>query len=163
MSKKNKTKQLDSNFIIGLVTIVMVAIVGVGIYVANTKGTQNTEAEQGSEQLSSEAGNFQTVAATTFASEIASKEAVILDIRTPEEYESGRIEGAVNIDYYASDFEENLEKLDRDAAYKVYCNSGNRSASALNLMEEMGFTNVVELDGGIQAWNLAQQPVCTNC
>ena len=77
---------------------------------------------------------------------------VILDIRTPEEFAAGHIAGAINIDYYASDFEQRLGVLDLDVPYVMYCNSGNRSSNALPLMDSIGFSEVYELDGGIQAW-----------
>ena len=77
---------------------------------------------------------------------------VILDIRTPEEFAAGHIAGAINIDYYASDFEARLGDLDLDVPYVMYCNSGNRSGNALPLMDSIGFSEVYELDGGIQAW-----------
>jgi rhodanese-related sulfurtransferase len=77
---------------------------------------------------------------------------VILDIRTPEEFDGGHIAGAINIDYYAADFEERLGVLDLDVPYVMYCNSGNRSGNTLPLMDSIGFSEVYELDGGIQAW-----------
>ncbi|MDJ0496980.1 MAG: rhodanese-like domain-containing protein [Acidimicrobiia bacterium] len=77
---------------------------------------------------------------------------VILDIRTPEEFAAGHIEGAINIDYYAGDFEQRLGVLDLDVPYVMYCNSGNRSSNTLPLMDSIGFSEVYELDGGIQAW-----------
>jgi rhodanese-related sulfurtransferase len=77
---------------------------------------------------------------------------VILDIRTPEEFAAGHIAGAINIDYYAPDFEERLGVLDLDVPYVMYCNSGNRSGNTLPLMDSIGFGEVYELDGGIQAW-----------
>jgi rhodanese-related sulfurtransferase len=84
---------------------------------------------------------------------------VILDIRTPEEYAAGHIAGAINIDYYAADFEQQLGELDLDVPYVMYCNSGNRSSNALPVMDSIGFTEVYELDGGIQAWYTAGLPV----
>ena len=77
---------------------------------------------------------------------------VILDIRTPEEFAAGHIAGAINIDYYATDFEQRLGVLDLDVPYVMYCNSGNRSGNTLPLMDAIGFSEVYELDGGIQAW-----------
>ena len=77
---------------------------------------------------------------------------VILDIRTPEEFVAGHIAGAINIDYYAADFEDRLRELDISVPYVMYCNSGNRSSNALPLMDSIGFEEVYELDGGIQAW-----------
>ena len=84
---------------------------------------------------------------------------VILDIRTPEEFAAGHIAGAINIDYYASDFEAQLGDLDLEVPYVMYCNSGNRSSNALPLMDSIGFSEVYELDGGIQAWFNAGNPV----
>lgn len=84
---------------------------------------------------------------------------VILDIRTPEEFVAGHIAGAINIDYYASDFEAKLQELNTDVPYIMYCNSGNRSSNALPLMDSIGFAEVYELDGGIQAWYSAGQAI----
>ncbi len=84
---------------------------------------------------------------------------VVLDVRTPEEYDTGKIEDAVNIDFYAEDFAAQLEELDRDAPYFVYCRSGNRSATTIETMRELGFTDVHELDGGIVAWTEAGLPL----
>ena len=84
---------------------------------------------------------------------------VILDIRTPEEFTAGHIEGAINVDYYAADFEQQLGELDLDVPYVMYCNSGNRSSNALPLMDSIGFSEVYELDGGIQAWFGAGLPI----
>ncbi len=77
---------------------------------------------------------------------------VVLDIRTPEEFASGHLENAINIDYYADDFESKLAELDLAVPYVMYCNSGNRSSNALPVMDSIGFAEVYELDGGIQAW-----------
>ena len=77
---------------------------------------------------------------------------VILDIRTPEEFAAGHLAGAINVDYYASDFEDQLSELNLDVPYVMYCNSGNRSSNALPLMDSLGFAEVYEMDGGIQAW-----------
>lgn len=106
---------------------------------------------------------IETISASSFQNEINSDDVIILDIRTPEEFASGRIANSQNIDFYAADFKNNLEKLDKDKEYKIYCNSGNRSESAKKIMEEMGFKNVVELRGGIQAWMSNGLPTCTTC
>lgn len=77
---------------------------------------------------------------------------VVLDIRTPEETAAGTLPGATEIDFYAADFSDRIAALDRDGPYLVYCHSGNRSAQAITLMVDLGFTNLYELDGGILAW-----------
>lgn len=74
---------------------------------------------------------------------------VILDVRTKAEFQSGAIEGAINLDFYASNFQANLAKLDRNRTYLIYCRSGNRSKHALKMMQEFEFQEVYELDGGI--------------
>lgn len=79
-------------------------------------------------------------------------QAVLLDVRTPEEYAAGHIEGATNIDFQDEDFAGKIAKLPRDRDYILYCRSGRRSASAQDKMEELGFTRVANIEGGITAW-----------
>lgn len=74
----------------------------------------------------------------------------VLDVRTPSEYAAGHLEGAQNLDVSSADFAANLEALDPDADYVVYCQSGNRSARAVAQMEDAGFTAVQDA-GGISA------------
>ena len=84
--------------------------------------------------------------------------AVLLDVRTPEEFAQGHIPGAINIDVNG-DFAGGIADLDKGATYAVYCRSGNRSAAALSAMEEAGFTSAFHLAGGIGAWERAGFPV----
>ena len=84
---------------------------------------------------------------------------VILDVRTPEEFESGHIEGAINIDYYHPGFQVELGKLDKTKTYLVYCRTGNRSEKAFVVMKELKMKEVYVLDGGITAWRAANFPV----
>jgi phage shock protein E len=84
---------------------------------------------------------------------------VLLDVRTPEEFSASTLQGAVNIDYHAEDFSEQLSALDKDVNYYIYCRVGNRSHKTLLLMEDMKFKKVSELDGGIKAWEQEGLPV----
>jgi len=84
---------------------------------------------------------------------------VILDVRTPGEYAAERIVGAVLLDYRSPSFRRELANLARDATYLVYCRSGNRSAGAVEVMAQRGFTRIYELAGGILAWKRAGLPV----
>ncbi len=77
---------------------------------------------------------------------------VILDVRTPAEVARGYIEGAINIDFYSKTFAEELDRLDRDKTYLIYCRSGNRSGKTLRLMERLGFKEVYNMTGGIREW-----------
>ena len=77
----------------------------------------------------------------------------VIDVRTPEEFAEGHIDGAVMIDFYADSFADDIAALDPDATYLVYCRSGNRSGQTTALMAELGFDQVYDLDGGVIAWD----------
>ena len=77
---------------------------------------------------------------------------VILDVRTPEEFNEGHIENAVNIDFYADAFPDELYGLDRDKTYLIYCRSGSRSGSTRKMMKELGFMDVYNMNRGIESW-----------
>ena len=77
---------------------------------------------------------------------------VILDVRTPEEFGDGHIENAVNIDFRSPSFESEISELDREKVYLVYCRTGNRSSSAVEIMSKLGFREIYHLDVGITGW-----------
>jgi rhodanese-related sulfurtransferase len=81
-----------------------------------------------------------------------------IDVRTPEEYSDGHIDNAINIDFNSADFKETINKLDKNAAYLVYCRSGVRSAAASAIMAELGFTDLYNMTGGFLAWQAAGYP-----
>ena len=80
---------------------------------------------------------------------ISEKQVIILDVRTLEEFKEGHIEKAINIDFYSENFENNLNKLDKTKKYIIYCRSGNRSGTALKIMEDLKFMEVYNVLGGI--------------
>ena len=71
----------------------------------------------------------------------------IIDVRTPDEYASGHVDGAVNIDWEGATFADEVAALDKNGTYLLYCRSGNRAGQAKAAMEQMGFTNVTNLGG----------------
>jgi|SRR5665648_16148 len=77
---------------------------------------------------------------------------VILDVRTPEEFLGEYIENAINLDYYSDTFRDDLDKLDKNKTYLIYCRSGRRSENALNIMKELDFKEVYNMLGGITKW-----------
>jgi len=77
---------------------------------------------------------------------------VILDVRTAEEVADGHIENAINIDFYSEAFRDELNKLDKNKTYLIYCRSGGRSGSALDIMAELNFKEAYNLLGGINQW-----------
>jgi len=86
---------------------------------------------------------------------------VILDVRTADEFAAGHLDGATMIDFYSPDFADRLAALDRDVPYLLYCHSGNRSGQARQLMSDLGFVDVADIDGGIAAWAANGLPVVT--
>ena len=84
---------------------------------------------------------------------------IIIDIRTPEEFNGGHIENAINIGFYSETFREDLDKLNKDNAYFIYCRSGNRSGRAMPVMKELGLKEVYNLSVGIKEWIAEGLPV----
>ena len=77
----------------------------------------------------------------------------LVDVRTPNEYKSGKIEGAINIDYFDKDnFKSAFEKLNKNKPLYIYCRSGSRSHESAILLEKMGFKEIHDLEGGYNAW-----------
>jgi rhodanese-related sulfurtransferase len=93
---------------------------------------------------------------------IAEKKVVVLDLRTPGEFNSGRLPGATNIDFLASDFSQRLNALDKSKAYLVHCASGGRSTQSLKMFQTQQFQSVYHLDGGIKAWKKTGLPLESN-
>ncbi len=89
---------------------------------------------------------------------IAEGDVEVVDVRTPEEYASGHVEGATSIDFYAPDFADRIAKLDPEREYVVYCRTGHRSAQAAAIMADAGLA-VDDVDGGVVAWQAAGLPL----
>lgn len=77
----------------------------------------------------------------------------ILDVRTPDEFESDHIENAKNVNWNGADFETKAAAFDKSKPVFVYCLSGGRSKKAAAKLNELGFKNVYELEGGFLNWN----------
>jgi rhodanese-related sulfurtransferase len=85
--------------------------------------------------------------------------AVVLDLRTPDELKQGIIPNATNIDYFTKDFEDRIAKLDPSKTYLLYCASGGRSSETMELMKTNGFKCVYNLDGGFIQWKKQKMPI----
>ena len=84
---------------------------------------------------------------------LSDNNAVVLDVRSEEELEDGFIPNAVNIDIYkGQEFIDQIEALDKEKTYYVYCRSGGRSAQACAIMNELGYSNTKNLIGGFSEW-----------
>ncbi|HET6244264.1 MAG: rhodanese-like domain-containing protein [Bacteroidetes bacterium] len=103
--------------------------------------------------IAQEPGNID---AKEFSRLINEKNGVVIDIRTPEEFSTGHIPGAVNINYYNEDFLQQIVKqFSNDMPLFLYCASANRSTKAMKQMKENNFTQVYNLIKGIPAWKEA--------
>jgi rhodanese-related sulfurtransferase len=88
-----------------------------------------------------------------------SKDALLIDVRTPAEFAAGHLPGAVNINFNSPDFKAQIGKLDKHKPVFVYCAVGGRSGSATSQMSAMGFPKIVDMQGGINAWKSAGKTV----
>ena len=115
------------------------------------------------------AGCSSTGSATTvdlnvseFSQKINEPDVIILDVRTPEEFASGHIEGALNIDFNGGDFANEITRLNPSDNYAIYCRSGSRSGQAASIMHKAGFHDVSNLNGGVIDWTNAGLPLVLN-
>jgi rhodanese-related sulfurtransferase len=83
----------------------------------------------------------------------ATKDAQLLDVRTPEEVAEGALEGAQNINFYDTDFKDKLSKLDKNKPVFVYCRSGGRSGKCAQMCKDMGFKEIYDMKGGWQNYS----------
>ena len=99
---------------------------------------------------------------TEFSAKVAEAGVITLDVRTPGEFAEGHVEGARLIDFQSGNFENEIAALDKNATYAVYCRSGNRSGQAVKTMQDAGFTNVFNMNGGVIDWANAGLPLVNN-
>lgn len=93
------------------------------------------------------------VEATQFEKLIKEKKDIqLIDVRTENEFKAGHIKGAVNIDFYRSDFKQAISKLDKTKPIAIYCAVGGRSGSTAKIASQLGFKEVYDLNGGISVW-----------
>jgi rhodanese-related sulfurtransferase len=97
-----------------------------------------------------------------FSKKTAESGVVILDVRTPGEFMTGHIQDAQNIDFESGSFESQIESLNKNGTYAVYCRSGNRSGQAVKVMQDAGFKNIYNLDGGVIDWTNAGKALVNN-
>ncbi|MBS9774772.1 MAG: thioredoxin [Tenacibaculum sp.] len=83
---------------------------------------------------------------------IDSGNAILLDVRTPKEVASGRIEGSSTINFYSDEFIDKINLINKSKAIAVYCRSGRRSVMAAKVLQKNGFNKIYNLEGGIKAW-----------
>lgn len=107
----------------------------------------------------SHSDNIVSVSAVEFEKAIKADSVQLLDVRSPQEFAEGHIDGAININVQSDDFRQRADKeLSKDSTILVYCRSGRRSMDAAETLTELGY-KVVNLKGGIIEWNEEGLPV----
>lgn len=95
---------------------------------------------------------IKTISSTELQSKVG-QQIQLIDVRTPDEFLENNIEGAQNIDISSNDFEQKVAKLDKNKPIYVYCRKGSRSRKVSQKLEDLGFTEIYDLKGGILEWN----------
>ena len=93
-----------------------------------------------------------------FERAIENNQGTLIDIRTPEEFEWERIEGALNIDWKNDNFKKEVSKFDKDETLLFYCRSGARAGRARRMLKKMGYSKIINLGGGILEWKEKGRP-----
>jgi rhodanese-related sulfurtransferase len=107
----------------------------------------------------SSADNSVNLNVSEFSAKSQEPGVISLDVRTAGEFAEGHLVNAININVESENFEAEIESLDKNATYAVYCRSGRRSAVAVDLMKKAGFTNLYNLDGGLIDWSASGLPL----
>ena len=139
----------------------VLALLGITLGCAGESAVSPTSKEEESIPDSVIADITNTQALTMMGERREDADFHIIDVRTPAEYASGHVAGAVNLDYNGGVFAASLDSLDTDNTYLLICRSGGRSAGARDLMKNAGFTSVYNMLGGMNQWNAADYPVTT--
>jgi len=100
-------------------------------------------------------GQFQSRPISEFI-DYDSDEEILIDVRTPQEFGEGHINGAINIDWFSDDFNKQVAVMDKEKTIYVYCKKGGRSLKSQAKLKELGFLRVINLEGGYDVWHHAK-------
>ncbi len=96
---------------------------------------------------------YELVSYDIYKNKISSKDALVFDVRTTEEFNLGHIKGSINIDFYDEKLFVNFfQKINKTKPIYIYCRSGNRSKKSSEILKEIGFVKVYDLLGGYKNW-----------
>ena len=119
--------------------------------------SSKTESSNTANPTQTASNSFVTLTAQEFATK--SPTGTVIDVRTSGEIAQGKIEGAVELDYYRGDFMDQVSQISKDQEVYLYCAVGARSEEAARMLIQQGYTRVYNLQGGIQAWYQEGLPV----
>ena len=134
---------------------IILLVLAASVSVAFSCNSTTTQAQAESTELQ-EAIITKNVSAKDFQQLIQdNSNAILLDVRTPNEVAQGIIKNADIIDFYDPEFKTKLDKLDKSKPVLIYCHSGRRSGIAMSTLRELGFSEIYNLQGGILEWSEA--------
>ena len=134
----NKLKQIMKK---NLITFIAILIFGLGliIFLGTLMGRNSNN-------------KIKSISSNELVKLTKSKDIQLIDVRKIEEYESGHIEGSLNLDFFQRSFIANLDSLDKSKITVVYCKSGNRSLKSAHILKSLGFKDIFELSEGVNGW-----------
>ncbi len=153
---QNDTKKMNKYNIV-ILTLISVFVISCGsakgVVSQEVEDTINESVDNSILDLEDETPIIsEDVTAEEFKALIDENNGTLLDVRTKEEVADGKIENAINLDYYSVTFKDDISKLDKNKPVYVYCRSGGRSGGAKKIMTSMGFKTVYNLKGGYSHW-----------
>jgi len=96
---------------------------------------------------------YELVSYDIYKNKISTKDALVFDVRTTEEFNLGHIKGSINIDFYDEKlFVDFFQKINKTKPIYIYCRSGNRSKKSSEILKKIGFVKVYDLLGGYKNW-----------
>lgn len=106
-----------------------------------------------------EKDSINVISISEFEKMSSKKKNMVIDVRTPEEVAEGHLPSALNINFLGENFSQEIQALNKNKTYLLYCRSGSRTRKAADQMQKAGFKKVYMLEGGITAWNEAGKPI----
>ncbi len=138
----------SKNVLLPLFCLILLALAG-----ASCNNSATTVSEETGETTSTGNSEDHILDKATFEAQMKKRGAVIVDVRMPQEFEQGSLEGAINIDFFSPTFKTDLLDLKRSKKYYLYCKNETRSYRAMKFMETNDFKHVYILKGGFEEWN----------
>ncbi len=142
----------EKNILITGIALIVITVTLFSFTYNPSRDTQNPVV------LGVEVNSFTHIPIEEFKEKVDSKGVILVDVRSSEEYNSGHIENAVNVNI-EDNFSENMNGFPKDRTYFIYSRNDNRSSEAIEIMNELGFKSVVALEGGIESWTDSNYPL----
>ena len=84
--------------------------------------------------------------------ELKDSEYILIDVRTQDEFDSGHINSAINLDFYSNTFKNDISSLPKNETIVLYCRTNNRSSKTATILQENGYRDILVIKGGITEW-----------